>query len=288
MMGRRRPRLVGTLASLLVLAGMATAASAQAAKPRIVPGRDPGGPAVALISTGIDYTVPEIAVRLARDGEGDILGLDLVDGDNRPYAPAGQSRHPDWSDGTAAARLLAAEGVRIVPIRVDPDDPLSIARGLAFVAQTPARVAVAPVAGDDPGRFALFAKVAEQLPNVLVVVPARHVAAAAGRPTPLPARLGLSNMLAVLSEAEAAQDAGGDPAMIVPAGHVQPTVAPTGHAAADAAAVAAGVIGVCGPAWSASVLAVDLKRAVLEQARRGAAASRPILQRCAARSRTGP
>jgi hypothetical protein len=60
------------LAAILLISPV----EAQEKKPPLPPGRDPGGQAVALISTGIDYTRLDIAARLARDGEGaDRLGL---------------------------------------------------------------------------------------------------------------------------------------------------------------------------------------------------------------------
>ena len=76
------------LAWLLVMAGTmlwAEIAAAQGRKPRLPAGLDPGGVAVALLSTGIDYQASDIARRLARDGEGDLIGWDLVDRDNRPF-----------------------------------------------------------------------------------------------------------------------------------------------------------------------------------------------------------
>src|SRR4029078_9951193 len=90
-------------------------ALAQTKKPPLPPGRDPGGVAIALLTTGIDYTLPTIAGYLARDGEGEVIGFDPVDNDNRPFG----------GDGTTlAANLLdPAIGTRLVPVRVDPRDP---------------------------------------------------------------------------------------------------------------------------------------------------------------------
>ncbi len=57
---------------------------ALAADPKVPTGLDPGGTAIGLVTTGIDYTDPEIAARLARDGEGEAIGMDLVDGERLP------------------------------------------------------------------------------------------------------------------------------------------------------------------------------------------------------------
>lgn len=114
-------------------------AAARGKDPRVPPGTDAGGIAIALISTGIDYTLPHITARLARDGEGELIGWDFADDDALPYEPAGAHRH-----GTTLASLLLTEApdARLVPVRIDLEQPASLARALAFVGQTPARVVV--------------------------------------------------------------------------------------------------------------------------------------------------
>src|SRR5215467_9057175 len=63
-------------------------------KPPVPPGRDPGGVAVALI--GIDYTLPAVARRLARDGEGELIGWDLQDQDRKPFDSSKGTALPEW------------------------------------------------------------------------------------------------------------------------------------------------------------------------------------------------
>ncbi len=83
-------------------------------KPKLIPGIDPGGLALAVIGDGIDYARPEIAARLARDGEGELVGFDLVDRDRRPYAPTPPDACPDDAlldlDGPTPALRKAAPG----------------------------------------------------------------------------------------------------------------------------------------------------------------------------------
>ena len=101
---------VPILAAVLVIALAATGASAQSpAKPKVPPGTDPGGTAIALIAHGVDYTDPEIAPRLARDGEGDIIGWDFIAGDNKPYAAGAEN----GVDGTGSPSSFSR------PMRVD-------------------------------------------------------------------------------------------------------------------------------------------------------------------------
>jgi len=126
----RRAFVAGTSMAFVV----PTVAVASARKPKLPPGRDPGGVAVALIGPGTDYTDPMIAARLARDGEGDLIGWDFIDNDNRPFA-VGES----W---VADPRSLVdlAPSARFIPIRVPRSHPAVRQRALLFALQTPARI----------------------------------------------------------------------------------------------------------------------------------------------------
>src|SRR5262245_64323105 len=105
-------RVVVGLAGML---GRTARAQAQAKKPPLPPGRDPGGVAVALIASGVDYTLPEVARGLARDGEGDLIGFDSLDNDNRPFGDGGGTR-------VAVALLDKATGARLAPVRATLQD----------------------------------------------------------------------------------------------------------------------------------------------------------------------
>ena len=159
--GRARPGHHATVAP----AGGETARAA---------GRDPGGIAIALIVTGIDYTHPEIKDRLARDGEGEIIGLDLIDGDNRPYAATSLPGNEDGAVDTILARRILStyRHARLVPIRVDPNNKVMLARALAFAASTPARIVAVPLWGDDKDTWEFFSQAAEQIPDHLLILPA--------------------------------------------------------------------------------------------------------------------
>jgi hypothetical protein len=182
----------------------AVAALAQE-KPTLPPGRDPGGVAIALISTGIDYTVPTVAQRLARDGEGELIGWDLEDKDRKPFDKSKGTSRTEWGgDGTLIASLLSgARGVRLVPVRVNPADPTSLARAVAFVAQTPARVAVLPMWGTAPEDWEPLRQASMRFKEVLLIVPAGQ-----GAETIYPAALGLDNVLAVEQSTTSVEVAG--------------------------------------------------------------------------------
>lgn len=199
-------RLLAAL--LLALATSAAAGFAQVAKPRVPPHKDPGGVAVALMGPGIDYTLPHLAERLARDGEGEIIGWDLLDNDPRPYdASKGQSPAGDGGDATALASLLVADTglLKLVVLRVDAKAPASLANAVAFVARTPTRIAVVPLWGQDAKAWEPFRQAALRFKHILFI-------AAAGEgadPGALyPAALGLENVL-VLSAGPGSADAKG-------------------------------------------------------------------------------
>lgn len=149
----------------LFFAACATAASAD--DPPVPPGLDPGGEAIALITDGVDYTIPEISARLARDGEGEPIAFDLVDGDVRPYLPAGQGR------GTGLARIVLAThpGSRLVLVRVAASNPVALARAAVFASRTPARVVLVGFWGSEPELWKPFAEAARAASKVTFVLP---------------------------------------------------------------------------------------------------------------------
>lgn len=152
------------------------------------PGRDPGGLAIAVIGSGLDYTRPEIGNRLARDGEGEIVGFDLVDGDRRPYARA---EGPSGSCGDIGCNALPthlalAEGqaARLAPFRATLSEERMLAGAIGMVAKSPARVVLI----DGAPSSAVMAAAAERFPQLVFVAPAAD-------PAPQPARAALPNLI---------------------------------------------------------------------------------------------
>ena len=114
-----------------------------------------------------------------------------------------------------------------MPVRVDASDPVSLARAIAFVAQTPARVAVVPMWGTTRADWEPFRQAAVRFKDVLLVVPA-----GTGAEPVYPAALGLDNVLAVTQGTASADAAGFGGALSRVSGAVL-AVAAAGMAAAD-------------------------------------------------------
>jgi len=166
----------------------------KSAKPSVPAGRDPGGIAVALIDTGVNYTLPEIASRLARDGEGQIIGYDFQDEDARPFdakprkkpslngsrpgtpEPRGaqNARRRPLRHGTTVASILLqeAKGLRLIPLRYKAGDPTAFSRIVHFISQTPARIVSMSLGGAKRDDWQPFAKAARHFKDLLFIVSA--------------------------------------------------------------------------------------------------------------------
>jgi hypothetical protein len=149
-----------------VLAVTVTFGAANTTDPKVPPGtahqdRVP----LAVLTTGFDYTQPAIAARLARDGEGEIVGWDVPGNDRFPYAATG-----DTELIAAIAALMPEDApVSLLPVKVDPVDPTSLARGLAFVARTPARTVLVLMWTSESATWEGFAKAATHFSNMRIV-----------------------------------------------------------------------------------------------------------------------
>jgi hypothetical protein len=190
--GSRRVLSVCVLCVILLV--LPTGGEAQSAKPKLPPGRDPGGPLIGLITAGIDPTRPEVLRCLARDGEGELLGWDMVDRDRRPFAAFDAARARDT---VLFDDLVCGGRVRIAPVRVASEDGMTLAMALAFFSVTPARVVVVP-ATSRPRDWEPFRSAAAQFSGLLILVAAEGSPGQPGQPTP-PSGLG-GNV--VLSPAE--------------------------------------------------------------------------------------
>jgi hypothetical protein len=181
----------GRTAGLVALFMCSMLTPLRAENPRAPAGQDPGGEATAFITTGIDYTRPAIAKCLARDGEGEPIGWDFADNDARPFAA-------DPADTALAETTCRQPGVRLVAIRVNPNDPLTLGKAVVFMTKSPAKTAILtlgplPQAAWEPFRQAML-----HFKDAKVLVPrcAPMPSSPANAADILPEALGLPNVAA--------------------------------------------------------------------------------------------
>lgn len=135
---------------------------AGAADPAVPPGRNPGGYPVAIVGSGIDYTLRNIGQMLARDGEGEIIGYDFIDDDRRPHATGAE---------TDAAEILLGEGqaATLVVVRANAQQQQSLVQAIGYAAQSPSKIVAIFAPAGDPTIATVLAAAAERFPQHLFI-----------------------------------------------------------------------------------------------------------------------
>jgi hypothetical protein len=145
-------------------------------KPKVPAGKPTAvEPSVAIVGTGLDYTRPELAAALRRDAELEIVGWDFIDNDRRPFEGRSAVINPATSErngtGTRLASVLS-EGQLLIPVRVDPTNSQSLAKGIGFAARTSVRVVLLPNLAANPTNWQVLLAAAAEFPSQLFIVPA--------------------------------------------------------------------------------------------------------------------
>ena len=183
-------------------ADLTTVDSVEPLNPPVPAGRDPGGVTVAHIDSGVNYLLPEIAARLARDGDGRMLGRDLWDGDARPF-DGDQGRSPFFPirHGTPVASLLIKEApaVRLLPIRYPRPDMARMAEAVQAAAAAGARIVALPMGSRKREDWTGFAAAAGAHPEMLFIVSAGNDGRDIDAAPLYPASLPLDNLIVVTS-----------------------------------------------------------------------------------------
>ena len=168
--------------------------------PPVPDGPDPGGVPVALVDTGVNYLLPAIAARLARDRDGALLGYDYWDLDRRPFdahpvhSPFFPMRH-----GTQTASLLLAEApvTRLLAYRYPRPDMSRMAALIEDAAAAGARLVNLSLVGNQAAEWAGFEAAARRHPEILFVVAAGNDGRDLDLRPAWPAALPLANLIAV-------------------------------------------------------------------------------------------
>ncbi len=174
----------------------------EALNPAVPPGEDPGGVTVAHIDSGVNYLLPAIAERLARDAEGTPLGYDFWDLDPRPFdGDTGRSAFFPIRHGTPVASLLVKEApaVRLLPYRYPRPDMGRMADLIDAAAAAGSSVFAMPLGSRKAEDWTAFEAAARRHSDLLFVVSAGNDGRDIDAVPLYPAALALENMLVVTS-----------------------------------------------------------------------------------------
>ena len=165
-------------------------------------GKDPGGVAVAVVDSGVNYTLPALATRLARDGAGRALGYDYWDMDARPF-DLDTSRSPFFPirHGTRVASILLREApaARLIPYRYPRPDLGRMADLIADADAKGSTVIALPLGSNKRADWAAFEAAAAARAHLLFIVSAGNNGRDIDAAPVYPAALPLDNLLVVTS-----------------------------------------------------------------------------------------
>ena len=181
---------------------LTTVETVEPLNPPVPAGTDPGGVTVAHIDSGVNYLLPEIAARLARDSSGRTLGIDLWDQDDRPFdGDRGRSPFFPIRHGTPVASLLVKEApaARLLPIRYPRPDMTRMTDAVQAAATAGARIVAMPMGSRRPEDWTAFAEAAGAHPELLFIVSAGNDGRDIDAAPIYPASLPLDNMVVVTS-----------------------------------------------------------------------------------------
>ena len=144
-------------------------------EPAIPEGKDPGGVAVAIIDSGVNYTLKQITPRLARDPQGNLIGYDFHDDDLCPFdVVPGHKPDAGRHHGTRVAAIFLREApkARLAPYRYRAHSFETFADIVKTIAKGPARIVIMSLGGYQKNDWDHFAKAAAAHPEILFIISA--------------------------------------------------------------------------------------------------------------------
>lgn len=193
----------GGAAELLLLASdLTTVTAREPLDPAVPPGDDVDGVTVAHVDSGVNYLLPQIAGRLARDGDGQPLGFDFWDLDPRPFdADTGRSPFFPLRHGTEVASLLLSEApdARLLPLRYPRPDMGRMRDLVVHAAAAGATIFALPMGSRSSGDWTAFAAAAQAHADLLFIVSAGNDGRDIDAAPVYPAALALENIIVVTS-----------------------------------------------------------------------------------------
>jgi hypothetical protein len=165
---------------------------------------------VAMIDSGVNYRLPEINRRLARDADGQLVGYDFWDMDALPF-----DAHPVNSGfflqrhGTRTASLLLREApaVELVPYRYPRPDMSRMQALVDHAASNQVAILGMPLGSNRAEDWRVFAHAAREHPELLFIASAGNNGRDIDQRPVYPASLDLDNVLVVTSADDFVQPA---------------------------------------------------------------------------------
>ncbi|MDH3762412.1 MAG: S8/S53 family peptidase [Gammaproteobacteria bacterium] len=157
---------------------------------------------VGMVDSGVNYLLPEINRRLARDADNRLIGYDFWDMDDRPY-----DAHPVNSGffvqrhgtRTASVLLREADAVELVPYRYPRPDMSRMQALIEHAASHGVEILGMPLGSNRPEDWSVFERSARAHPRMLFVVSAGNNGRDIDEHPVYPASLDLDNLLVVTS-----------------------------------------------------------------------------------------
>ena len=157
---------------------------------------------VGMVDSGVNYLLPEINRRLARDDDNQLIGYDFWEMDVLPF-----DAHPVNSGfflqrhGTRTASLLLREapGIELVPYRYPRPDMSRMQALVEHAASNQVEILGLPLGSNRSEDWGSFARAARQHPHMLFIVSAGNDGRNIDERPVYPASLDLENMLVVTS-----------------------------------------------------------------------------------------
>ncbi len=162
----------------------------------------PEGVKVALIDTGVNYLIPKISSRLSRKKDGQLLGYDFQDDDNRPFdldflaSPFFPRHH-----GTSVASLFIDEAplAQLVPYRFSRTDPCKFKDIIEHINANDIKIVAIPMGSLKRGIWDCFYESANEYKHMLFIVSAGNNGINIDKQKVFPASFPLENSVVVSS-----------------------------------------------------------------------------------------
>jgi hypothetical protein len=157
---------------------------------------------VGMVDSGVNYTLPVIRSRLARDDNNRLVGYDFWDEDGLPYdAQLINSGFFVQRHGTRTASVLLREApdIELVPYRYPRPDMSRMKALIEHADMNEVSIIGMPLGSDEKAEWSSFERAAEAHPHILFIVSAGNNGRDIDRAPVYPASLDIDNMLVVTS-----------------------------------------------------------------------------------------